>query len=102
MREDVRAPSWWARARRQVAHRSPVMLRCTHVAELSALARAADDLCTAIQRAAGASLLATRRWQALAERYRRERDDANQEIARLRATVASLVVGSATDSDAGQ
>jgi hypothetical protein len=99
MREAHGTSAWWRRVRRDVAHRSPIMLRRTHVAELSALARAADDLCTAIQRAAGASLLATRRWQALAERYRRERDEANQEIARLQATVASLVVGSATDSD---
>jgi hypothetical protein len=76
-----------------VARWSPLMLRTQHQAEMVALGRAAESLCEAVQRAAAASLLATRQWQSVALRYRRERDEAFVEIEKLRATVASLVVG---------
>jgi hypothetical protein len=83
----------WSRAVRAIERRSPIMLRRQHQAEMIALGRAAESLCEAVRRASAASLLATRQWQNAALRYRRERDEALVEIERLRATVASLVVG---------
>lgn len=81
------------RGLRAVARRSPVMLRTQHQAEMVTLGRAAESLCDAVRRASAASLLATRQWQNVALRYRQERDEALVEIEKLRATVASLVVG---------
>ena len=80
-------------ALRAIAQRSPLMLRRQHRTEMIALGKAAESLCEAVRRASAASMLATRQWQSVALRYRRERDDALIEIDRLRATVASLVVG---------
>jgi hypothetical protein len=81
------------RALRAIARHSPLMLRRQHQREMIALGKAAESLCEAVRRASAASMLATRQWQNVALRYRRERDDALVEIDRLRATVASLVVG---------
>ena len=76
--------------------RLPVMWRREHEREVQALGRAAADLGVAVQRATAAALLATQQWQVQALRFLRERDEARAEVERLRATVAELVIRSAT------
>jgi hypothetical protein len=93
MSERPRTRSIWRRALDALGRQLPFMSRRQHQQEMVALGRAAESLCEAVQRASAASLLATRQWQAVALRYRTERDEAVQEIEKLRATVASLVVG---------
>jgi hypothetical protein len=72
------------------------MWRREHEREVQALGRAAADLGVAVQRATAAALLATQQWQVQALRFLRERDEARAEVERLRATVAELVIRSAT------
>ena len=74
----------------------PFVSRRRYRREVAALRQAAEALCGAVEEATRASLTGVQRWQRVALAYRRERDEARIEIDRLRATIASLVLESAT------
>jgi hypothetical protein len=84
-----------ARAGQWLSDRAPFISRAHHRSEVRRLAQAVADLFEAVQRAANASTAAVQMWERAAIRYRRERDEAREEVDRLRATVASFVISGA-------
>lgn len=84
--------SLWRRVRSWMRRRAPLVSRRRHATELQAVESAAQQLCTAVQDATRASVLALEQWQLLAQQSLRERDEALAEVERLRATVAELVL----------
>lgn len=93
---------WWMR------ERSPLITRRAHNARIAELRSAADGLLDSVQSLGEATRSASSAWtenaqvwQATAARYRRERNAALEEVDRLRATVASLVLGAVSSGPDG-
>lgn len=99
----------FAGIRRWLRERSPLITRRAHDARIAELRSAADGLLDSVQTLGEATRTASSAWtenaqvwQATAARYRRERNAALEEVDRLRATVASLVLGEVTSGPDGQ
>ena len=93
---------------RWMRERSPLITRRAHDARIAELRSAADGLLDSVQSLGEATRTASsawtenaQAWQATAARYRRERNAALEEVDRLRATVASLVLGTVTSGPDG-
>lgn len=98
-----------SRIRRWLRDRSPLLTRRAHNARIAELRSAADGLLDSVQTLGEATRNASSAWtenaqvwQATAARYRRERNAALEEVDRLRATVASLVLGTVSSGPDGQ
>jgi hypothetical protein len=103
MDETRRAENLVDRMSRWMSDRSPLISRREHERQLAELRHATDDLMQGIQslgeatkHASQAWSASARVWQASASRFKRERDEAREEVERLRATVATLVLGATT------
>lgn len=99
----------FARLGQWMRDRSPLITRRAHDARIAELRSAADGLLDSVQTLGEATRHASSAWtenaqvwQATAARYRRERNAALEEVDRLRATVASLVLGAVTSDADGQ
>ena len=85
-----------ARTLERVEASLPFVSRRRYRREVASLREAAEALCGAVEDATRASLTGVQRWQRVALTYRRERDEAQAEVQRLRSTIASLVIESTT------